>query len=945
MVNPRYVPTEVVLAELADYTAIANFVRGRVDITTTGSISGSTVRGTNITGSQVSISGNLYVDGDISGSIISDNLTAVTVTGSSIVSGSSIYGATGKITNLTAVNVTGSTLVSGSIVAGATGTLTTVNSTNVNSTYVTGSSIISGSSVYGKDAILMNVTSTNITGSTLISGSVFRGPAATITTINGTNIYASSNMSGSTVQGQTGTLDTVNAVDFSGSSIVASDSGLHKAASYIIYSGSASGGPYFAENGSSGLIEFSGSNFGTVLNASIVSGSTVIVKEGKYSFSTARYFPGNATFEIGVALKDNLHLVIQKGATITQDDALKLEVLFGGNLSGTNNGVPLENVTIEVHGIIDGNYSNQSYTQPSSEFEACPIALYANNSSFPIVRAQNYGRYGALVLYSDAIHSPQNVDVGFVFGSGSFDVTHNQANALDLEHCDYITVGKVQGILLDGRVLQIPDGGSNIIVGEVLGKDCESTLLATTANVISLENLVINSIIGNGYLSGSTNQQVLINCSNAVPAKNIQIGEIIAKSGSSNGVSLFPSLTGSLTVNLQIGKIISYNNGRAGGTYSGVLVGDYADTISIGELISYDDKSSKTQVYGLNFENNVTNFLLRGGNISGNISGSVNNFSTPMGIIENVVGYATPLISGSAIQGQSAILDNLTGSQINTSGNVNVGGTTNIGNNTVNGAGYWIQLNNGGGQSTFALGSFLEIKATEYNFKNIPGTTTYASMISSGQLQLPVVGSGSGLLIGGDAQLYRSDANEITIPDDLVVTGSISGSTLQAQTGTVDNLTGSELSLSGNINVGGTTNIGNNTINGAGYSLQLNDGAGSGTLYCGTNFTTRAGNLIFSNSGNTAVYTRMTSTGSLINGNLTVTGSVSGSSVQVQSGTINNLSGVSAITGSGLNIYGPSGSLAFDEFYQTTSGSQVSGLFLRINITGSTYVIPVYAPS
>lgn len=42
---------------------------------------------------------------------------------------------------------------------------------DLTATNVTGSSIISGSSVYGKDAKLTNITATLITGSTSISGS------------------------------------------------------------------------------------------------------------------------------------------------------------------------------------------------------------------------------------------------------------------------------------------------------------------------------------------------------------------------------------------------------------------------------------------------------------------------------------------------------------------------------------------------------------------------------------------------------------------------------------------------------------------------------------------------------------------------------------------------------------------------------------------------------
>ncbi len=44
----------------------------------------------------------------------------------------------------------------------------------------------------------------------------------------------------------------------------------------------------------------------------------------------------------------------------------------------------------------------------------------------------------------------------------------------------------------------------------------------------------------------------------------------------------------------------------------------------------------------------------------------------------------------------------------------------------------------------------------------------------SGQVQFPITGSGAGLLIGGDTQLYRSAADVITTPDSLSVGGTLS---------------------------------------------------------------------------------------------------------------------------------------------------------------------------
>ncbi|KKK59466.1 hypothetical protein LCGC14_3034110, partial [marine sediment metagenome] len=64
--------------------------------------------------------------------------------------------------------------------------------------------------------------------------------------------------------------------------------------------------------------------------------------------------------------------------------------------------------------------------------------------------------------------------------------------------------------------------------------------------------------------------------------------------------------------------------------------------------------------------------------------------------------------------------------------------------------------------------------STQTNFvilaENSAGTDLL-TLATAGQLALPVTGSGAGLLLGGDVQLYRSSANILFTPDSLSVTG------------------------------------------------------------------------------------------------------------------------------------------------------------------------------
>ena len=62
--------------------------------------------------------------------------------------------------------------------------------------------------------------------------------------------------------------------------------------------------------------------------------------------------------------------------------------------------------------------------------------------------------------------------------------------------------------------------------------------------------------------------------------------------------------------------------------------------------------------------------------------------------------------------------------------------------------------------------------------ESIAGTLTEIASIVAGQVRLPITGSGAGILIGGDVQLYRSAADVLTTPDTFQVAG---GSGVQLQ--------------------------------------------------------------------------------------------------------------------------------------------------------------------
>lgn len=75
---------------------------------------------------------------------------------------------------------------------------------------------------------------------------------------------------------------------------------------------------------------------------------------------------------------------------------------------------------------------------------------------------------------------------------------------------------------------------------------------------------------------------------------------------------------------------------------------------------------------------------------------------------------------------------------------------------------------------------------------------SYATLNTSGQWALPTTGSGAGVLIGGDTQIYRSAADVLRTPDSLTVDGALTVSGGAAVTGVLS-YTGGSLKEGGDV--------------------------------------------------------------------------------------------------------------------------------------------------
>ena len=377
-------------------------------------------------------------------------------------------------------------------------------------------------------------------------------------------------------------------------------------------------------------------DFGLSLQSAINATSIVVIREGTHTFTVAHYSPGDVTAPIGVYLKDNLHIIIEKGAIVTQAADLNLRVFFAGHMWGTDQATVLTNVTIEVHGMIDGNYANQSYAADTN-FQACPIALFATKSNFPIVRARNFGRYGALVLY----YGP-HLNVGYVYAETSYDNTYYQAKALDLETVSHANIISVMGDSLQGAMVDFPDGGSFINIDSINGKNSYSLMqMVPHAYTLGLHDIQIGQAVGEGNLDASGFYGIVIEFyEDRVEPTDISFGQVSISNAYMDGIKIATSTPATKRARrIQFGSVLLRNNGQGFG--NGFTMG-YCDDIKIGSLIIYDNQTPKTQDSGLAFLANATHVTISRGNITGSgAAADVYGYDPTNHHLLNVVGWIT----------------------------------------------------------------------------------------------------------------------------------------------------------------------------------------------------------------------------------------------------------------------------------------------------------------
>ena len=395
----------------------------------------------------------------------------------------------------------------------------------------------------------------------------------------------------------------------------------------------------------------------------------------------------------------------------------------------------------------------------------------------------------------------------------------------------------------------------------------------------------------------------------------------VTGSGTLNTIALF---TGSGTIGnsvltqsgttISVGGALTATGALQGSTINGASVTSTTfntATISGGSL-------SSTAVNGL---------LVSGTAITGTGALAVTSGGTNQNLVLNASGTGQVQIGGTSTG--DILLGGGVGSTgctvTNSSGNLACSGTLTSGSSGASGL---LSLDRGDGTKSFKISNLndeIQSYASGGNsfytwYTNLASTNTLVMTLSNaGQLQLPQTGSAAGLLLGGDATLYRSALNTLKTDNNFVVAGALTSGLINGQTiSSSANLTGTLTVQGASVTIGtpgttaGSLNLANATSSRQVILQGLNPtGTGNATIQ----IPTIAG-------GATDTVCLLTLA------NCAAAGGVTGSGT---SGNIAKFNGTNSITNSGLSESGTTLTYAGNAIINAGSGFTGNLLNLQVN--------------
>jgi len=316
-------------------------------------------------------------------------------------------------------------------------------------------------------------------------------------------------------------------------------------ASYIVWSGSGpSAGPFFAKNGTTGNIDYSGSNANTVIQSvlnGLTSGRTwkekVLIK-GAYTNLGQIQIPSYTTVELQGYLKaqDNLGKSFIVNANTGSGD-IQIEI-YGGIWDGNraNQNVDMSTILIvsgsyvSVHNTtVYGGHRESTFRGEGIEFQSCISGSIVNN----FVRDSKYDgikvRDGcfSVVVDGNVIDIPSDSSSGGIQIAG---ISNTSSQIIISQNTirGILDTNSTMGIKTDGS--PTPGGVADCIIqgNTIYGCNWGIALIAN-----SNDNLITNNILFQQVTGGLRTYSV----DTVLPARNKWFGnKIHLSSGSPNGV-------------------------------------------------------------------------------------------------------------------------------------------------------------------------------------------------------------------------------------------------------------------------------------------------------------------------------------------------------------------------------------------------------------------------
>jgi len=401
--------------------------------------------------------------------------------------------------------------------------------------------------------------------------------------------------------------------------------------SYIVWQ---DGNNYYAKNGETGAIDYSGTNASQIITNTVGSGGNVIyLAEGEYSMLLGSSSSGGISLLVSVLLPDNtkirgagmgktiLQLANNEASATVDYNAIFLSKNFFGSGLGFYSNIEISDITF------DFNMANQP-TPNNNVYHSNIVLARTYGYVLRNIEVKNAGTWG-MALYGGDPAVPEGKVDGIV---ENIYAHHNgEANRVNFDSGIFVSMHIRQSIKLrnaysysnDGYGICLEDSPDSVNIEAsdfylnsfdglygMYGAWLDAVVNQTSGRLkISASNFYNNSERGI-YLDSVGDDTEIIGCS--------------AFFNGFDGITVYAHYRNITGVTLQSNH--AYNNGQnASLSRSGIVFAGISANITHGMIannMAYDTETSKTQDVGYSDNAYITNIIMIGNDWSGNVGTS-----------------------------------------------------------------------------------------------------------------------------------------------------------------------------------------------------------------------------------------------------------------------------------------------------------------------------------